>query len=79
MFRRKYRKYITFSVPLKKETVDRKLVTYKLKFIDSSRFMNTSHSSLIDNLSEINNKECKKCTERDKIKSQCQYIKHKDN
>ena len=79
MFRRKYRKYITFSVPLKKETIDRKLVTYKLKFIDSSRFLNTSLSSLIDILSEINNKECKKCTERDKIKSQCQYIKHKDN
>ena len=56
-----------------------KLITYKLKFIDSSRFMNTSLASLVDNLSEINNKDCKKCMERNKIKSECQYIKHKDN
>ena len=56
-----------------------KLITYKFKFIDSSRFMNTSLASLVDNLSEINNKDCKKCMERNKIKSECQYIKHKDN
>ena len=37
-------KYITFSVPLKKEN-DRK-ITYKLKFIDSYRFMSTSLSNL---------------------------------
>ena len=41
--------------------------------------MNTSLASLVDNLSEINNKDCKKCMERNKIKSECQYIKHKDN
>ena len=56
-----------------------KLITYKLKFIDSSRFMNTSLACLVDNLSEINNKDCEKCMERNKIKSECQYIKHKDN
>ena len=31
-------------------------VTYRLKFIDSYRFMQDSLSSLVDNLSEVNNK-----------------------
>ena len=46
-------KYITFSVPVKKHDHG-KTTTYKLKFIDSFRFMSTSLSSLVDNLSEIN-------------------------
>ena len=50
-------KYITFSVPIKKELNNNKVITYKLKFIDSFRFMADSLSSLIDNLSEINKKE----------------------
>ena len=32
-------KYITFSVPIKREHDNRKTVTYKIKFIDSCRFM----------------------------------------
>ena len=36
-------------------------------------------ASLVDNLSEINNKDCKKCMERNKIKSECCYINHKYN
>ena len=36
------KKYITFSVPLKKENDNNKKITYKLKFIDSYRFMPTS-------------------------------------
>ena len=48
-------KYITFSVPIKKELKNGKAIIYKLKFIDSYRFMSTSLSSLIDNLTEINN------------------------
>ena len=36
-----------------------KTVTYRLKFIDSYWFMQGSLSSLVDNLSEINNKEPK--------------------
>ena len=36
-----------------------KTVTYRLKFIDSYRFMQDSLSNLTDNLSEINNKEPK--------------------
>ena len=45
-------KYITFSVPIKRELDNSKTITYKLKFIDSFRFMSTSLSSLVDNLSE---------------------------
>ena len=41
--------------------------------------MNTSLASLVDNLSEINNKDCKKCMERNKIKSECEFIGFKDN
>ena len=36
-----------------------KTVTYRLKFIDSCRFMQDSRSNLVDNLSEIDNKESK--------------------
>ena len=72
-------KYITFSVPLKKEIKDKKLVTYKLRFINSSRFMRTLLASLVDNLSKVGNTNCKKCMERHKIISQYQYIKHKNN
>ena len=54
-------KYITFSVPVKKINGNNKLITYKLKFIDSYRFMGTSLSNLTNNLSEINKNECKKC------------------
>ena len=48
-------KYITFSVPIKKELA--KTVTYKLKFIGSFRLMSTSLSSLADNLSKIYSKK----------------------
>ena len=51
------KKYITFSAQIYKETENGKTVTYKLKFIDSFRFMSASLSSLVDNLSEINKKE----------------------
>ena len=50
-------KYITFSVPIKKEHDNGKTTTYKLKFIDSYRFMQDSLSNLTDNLSGINKKE----------------------
>ena len=45
--------YITFSVPVKKEFNNGKTVTYKLKFMDSIRFMKNSLSELVDNTSEI--------------------------
>ena len=50
-------KYITFSVPIKKEHDNGKPSIYKLKFIDSYRFMQDSLSNLVDNLSGIDNKE----------------------
>ena len=72
-------KYITFSVPIKKLHDNDKAIIYKLKFINSYRFMSTSLSSLVDNLSEINNKDCKKCMERKKIRSECEFIGLKNN
>ena len=45
-------KHITFSVPIKKEFDNGKRITYKIKFIDSFRFMSRSLSSLVDDLSE---------------------------
>ena len=56
-------KYISFSVPIKKECNNDsgETTTYKVKFIDSCRFMPSKLSNLVDNLSEINNKDCKTC------------------
>ena len=46
---------------------------YKLKFIDSFRFMQTSLSNFVDNLFGIYSKECKGC------KSVCNFIGFKNN
>ena len=53
-------KYITFSVPLKKKIENKNIeITYKIKFIDSYRFMSSSLSKLVDNLSEgLHNNKC---------------------
>ena len=56
------KKYITFSVSTKKELDNGKLMTYKLKFVDSFRFMSSSLSSLVDNLSEgLHSDKCTDC------------------
>ena len=55
-------KYISFSVPISEELDNGKTITCRLKFIDSFRFMSTSLSSLIDNLSEkLHSDNCKDC------------------
>ena len=69
-------KCITFSAPLKKEIKNKNKIieiTYKIKFIDSFRFMSTSLSKLVDNLSDgLHNNRCVDC------KSYLHYMKTKD-
>ena len=67
-------KYITFAVPIKKKIENKDLeTTYKIKFIDSYRFMASSLSKLVDNLSEgVHNNKCSDCG------SNLDYIKIKD-
>ena len=64
-------KYITFSVPIKKKIENKDIeITYKIKFIDSYRFMATSLSKLVDNLTEdIHGDKCVDC------KSDLSYMK----
>ena len=64
-------KYITFSVPINKKIDNKDLeITYKIKFIDSYRFMSSSLSKLVHNLSEgIQNNKCSDC------ESNLDYIK----
>ena len=74
-------KYITFSVPIKKEITKKDKngndeitkISYKIKFIDSYRFMSTSLSNLVSNLSEgLHNDRCINC------KSCLDYMTSKD-
>ena len=75
-------KYITFSVPIKKEIIKKDengndkiiKISYKINFIGSYRIMSTSLSKLIDNFSEgLHNDNCKDC------ESYLDYITIKDN
>ena len=87
-------KYITFSVPIKKKIENKDLeITYKIKFIDSYRFMSSSLSKLVDDLSKgiHNNKylDCNFCldyvriTKNEKLLLKCfncdSYYKKKFN
>ena len=63
-------KYITFSVAIKNEITKKDKndndritkISYKIKFIDSYRFMSTSLSNLVSNLSErLHNDRCIDC------------------
>ena len=74
------KKYKTFSVPIKKQLNNGKQITYKIKFIDSFRFMSTSLSNFVDNTWGIfNNIECKSCIEKMKINSECCFDGLKNN
>ena len=73
-------KYITFSVPIKKECDNSKKIAYKLKFIDNFRFMSSSLSDLIDDMSRIfNSIECKSCIEKIKINLEFCFVGLKNN
>ena len=74
-------KYITFSVPIKRQItkIDKDgndeivNLSCKIKFIDSFRFMSSSLSNLVDNLSEgLHNDNCTDC------KSCLDYMSVKD-
>ena len=55
-------KYIAFSVPIKKELDNEKTITYKLKFIDSFRFMSRKLSKLVNYLLDGRHSDkCKDC------------------
>ena len=74
-------KYITFSVPIKRKIIKKDKngndkvtkMSYKIKFIDSCRYMSTSLSNLVSNLSEgLHNDRCIDC------KSYLDYMTTKD-
>ena len=61
-------------MPIKKEIDNGKTMTYKLKFIDSFRFVSSSLSRLADNLSDgLYNDKCIDC------KSYLDYMITKDD
>ena len=73
-------KYITFLVPIKKKTENKDLeITYKIKFVDSYRFMLSSLSKLVNNLYEENHSnkylDCKCCLDYIKIKNEKLLLK----
>ena len=84
MFRRNSEKYLTFTVPIEKKVTRiykkgekiTKNISYILQFIDSARFMASSLSNLVNNLSEgIHRIKCK--YGHDDKKCEICGIKHK--
>ena len=67
-------KYKTFSGPIEKELDNGKSIKYKIKFIDGFRFLSSSLSNLVDNLSDRrHNDNCTDC------KSYLHYMSIKDD
>ena len=69
----KTEKYITFSAPFKEDLKNNKSIKYKLKFLDSFRFMATSLSNLTNYLSDQLYNNCSDC------KNPFDYIIFKDD
>ena len=57
--------YMSFSIPIKKTSVNDKCVVYNLQFIDSMCFMNESLSNLVDDLSDLYTCKCLDKTNQD--------------
>ena len=73
-------KCITFSAPIKKKCDGGKTITYKVRFVNSLRFMSASLSDLVDNMSGIfNSIKRKSCMEKIKINSECCCVGLKNN
>ena len=70
-------KYMTFSIPIKKVIENGKTVARKIKFTDSFKFMSSSLSNLVDNLTEglsnINQKIVNRVLKMYQIKLNKQY------
>ena len=62
----------------KKKKKNEEKITYKLKSIDSYRFMSTSLSNPVDTLSGVYDKEWKECMQRKKIRLNCEFIGFKN-
>ena len=61
-------------MPVEKKSDNNKRIIYKIKFIDSFKFMSTSLLSLVDNLSErVHSDICPNC------KSCLDYMSSKDD
>ena len=59
---------------LRKNCDDGKTIAYKLRSIGSFRFMSTSLSELVDNMSgKFNSMQCKSCTENNRCE-ECKKI-----
>ena len=74
-----WKNILLFRYQFKKKIDNSEKIAYKLKFIDSFRFMPTSSSNLVDNLSEINKEECKACMNGEIDKSGCDFIGHENS
>ena len=71
-----WKNILLFSVPIKKEGDNGKKIAYKLRFIDSFRYMSTSLSERVDNMSRIfNSIECTSCIEKTKTNLECRWVK----